>query len=196
MKKLALDEILRLPDYEKVRLELRRRIIAAKADRRVILGDCISLVFENRDTLSYQVQEMMRVEHLYDDAKIQAELDAYNRLMPGMNELSATLLIEITSENEVRPTLDRLRGIDDGHALYIEIGSDRIFGAFETGHSHETKLSAVHSVRFRLEPAQVAALGRLEVPARLVVDHSRYRAQAELDPTRRSALLSDLAQPD
>jgi len=189
---LELKDIKPLPDYEAVRREVRQRIIELKKRRRVIVGDHISLVFENRDTLLFQIQEMMRVEHIYDPAKIQDELNTYNPLIAGPDELSATLYIEITDSDRIKEILDGLRGIDNGRSVYIELGPDRILGRFEEGHSNEDKLSAVHYVRFRFTPGQRAAFQNGGIPAALVVEHPNYSARAVLSMEARRELSGDL----
>lgn len=196
MKKLTLADIKPLPEYEKSRQELRRRIIELKKTRRISLGDLVTLVFENRDTLISQVQEIMRTEHLYDDEKIRHEIETYNSLIPQAGELSATLFIEITERDRVREILDQFQGIDAGDALFLELGPERITGRFEAGHSKEDKLSAVHYVRFRLTDGQQDTLRDDSVPASIVMDHPHYRARAVISKETRQSLAKDLESPD
>ena len=192
MKILSLNDIKPLSEYEGIRKEFRSRMIAFKKNRRVPLGDLMTLVFENRETLIYQVQEMMRTEHLYDTAKIQEEIDTYNPLIPGPGELSATLFIEITEEEKIKETLDRLQGIDNGTALYLNLGTERIDGAFETGHSKEDKLSAVHYVRFHFSSDQQKAFLDPETEAALTINHPHYQVHTPLSETVRKSLTQDL----
>jgi hypothetical protein len=191
MNLLKLEDIKPLPEYEADRKAFRDRIIAMKKARRIPLGDRISMVFENRDTILFQIQEMMRVEHIYDPAKIQGELDAYNPLLPGAGELSATLFIEITESDRIKEVLDQLYGIDSGRSVFIELGSDRIYGWFETGHSREDKLSAVHYVRFRFTPEQRTAFQKAGIPAALAVEHPHYSARTVLSREAREQLAMD-----
>lgn len=191
MNTLQLKDIKPLPEYEAVRKSFRDRIIALKKRRRVPLGDRVTLVFENRDTILFQIQEMMRVEHIYDPARIQDELDTYNPLIAGPDELSSTLFIEITEPDRIKEILDQLRGIDSGHCVFFEIGTERVNGRFEEGHSNEEKLSAVHYVRFRFTPEQRAAFGDDQVPAALIVDHPHYRARTPLEKDARRELSGD-----
>jgi hypothetical protein len=191
MNTLQLKDITPLSEYEAVRKSFRDRIIALKKRRRVPLGDRLTLVFENRDTILFQIQEMMRVEHIYDPAKIQEELDTYNPLIAGPDELSSTLFIEITEPERIKEILDQLRGIDSGHCVYFELGEDRVAGRFEEGHSNEEKLSAVHYVRFRFSPEQQAAFRDDQVPAALIVDHPNYRARTILEKEVRRELSRD-----
>ncbi|MBI3609596.1 MAG: DUF3501 family protein [Nitrospirae bacterium] len=192
MDTLQLKDIKPLSEYEPIRKELRERIIALKKRRRVSVGDRMTLVFENRDTILFQIQEMMRVEHIYDPEKIQDELDTYNPLIGGPGELSATLFIEITESERIKEILDGLQGIDDGRSVFIELGPDRIDGQFEAGHSKEDKLSAVHYVRFQFSPEQQTEFRNDKTPAALVVDHPKYRARTILDKAVRQELSSDL----
>jgi len=192
MNPLRMEDIKPLSEYEAVRGEFRERIIALKKRRRVSLGDRITLVFENRDTILFQIQEMMRVEHIYDPAKIQNELDTYNPLIAGPGELSGTLFIEITEPGRIKEILDQLRGIDDGRRLFFEIGADRVDGEFEEGHSNEEKLSAVHYVRFRFSPEERKAFQNDAVPAALIVDHPNYRGRTVLEKEVRRELAGDL----
>jgi len=192
MNTLQLKDIKPLPEYEAVRKSFRDRIIALKKKRRIPLGDRVTLVFENRDTILFQIQEMMRVEHIYDPARIQDELDTYNPLIAGPDELSSTLFIEITEPERIKEILDQLRGIDSGRCLFFEIGTDRVNGRFEEGQSNEEKLSAVHYVRFRFSSEQRAAFRDEQVPAALIVDHPHYRARTLLEKEVRRELSGDL----
>lgn len=195
MKKLTLEDIKPLAEYEQVRKDFRRRIIEHKKDRRIPLGDSITLVFEDRQTLIFQIQEMMRVEHIYDPEKIQTEVETYNALIPEAGELSATLFIEITDLKDVRETLDRFMGIDQGNVLCLQLGADRIDAVFETGHSKEDKLSAVHYLRFHLTPRQQEDLENPAVPAKLLMRHPHYQAEAPLPEAVRKSLARDLKNP-
>ena len=105
MKPLTLDEIVGLERYAAIRDPYRERVIAYKKDRRLGVGDEITLLFEDRETLRFQVQEMLWVERIVDPEKVQHELDVYNGLLPGPGELSATLFIEITEPGRIRPAL-------------------------------------------------------------------------------------------
>ena len=191
MEPLRLEDIRPLSDYEPIRKAFRERIIALKKRRRVSLGDRMTLVFENRDTILFQIQEMMRVEHIYDPEKIQDELNTYNPLIAGPGELSATLFIEITQSERIKEILDGLQGIDNGRGIFIELGPDRIYGEFEAGHSKEDKLSAVHYVRFRFTPEQRAAFGNDGISAALVADHPNYSARTVLTREVREELSVD-----
>jgi hypothetical protein len=192
MKKLTRSEITPLPEYEKERADFRRRIIDLKTHRRISIGPSITLVFENRETVRFQIQEMLRVERIEEDEKVRHELEVYNGLIPEAGTLSATLFIEMTEAGRVKEQLDRLMGIDRPGHLWLELGGDRCPAEFEEGHSNEEKLSAVHYLRFRLTPEQQQRLADPALAARLVIDHPHYQASAELGLPTRQSLLQDL----
>lgn len=167
-------------------------MIALKKNRRVPLGDLMTLVFENRETLIFQIQEMMRTEHLYDNAKIQEEVDTYNALVPEGRELSATLFIEITEVEKIKETLDQLQGIDNGTAVYLNLGTERVYGVFESGHSKEDKLSAVHYVRFPFSADQQKAFLNPETETTLAINHPHYQVHTPLSEPVRKSLMQEL----
>jgi hypothetical protein len=191
--KIELRDVLNFFEYEKVRDERRRRVIALKATRRVALGRHLSFVFENRETLLFQIQEMCRAERITDDARVQDEIDVYGALLPKPGELSATMMIEIVDKEQIQPVLDRFMGIDTGQHVWMQVGKDfAVPGEFEAGHSDEEKgkLSAVHFVRFAFPDGAVRAFR--ESPVCLVVDHPAERARAQLSEEAKAALLEDL----
>jgi len=192
MNLLTPEDVLSIEEYEKQRESFRSRIIALKQRRRISIGPLITLVFENRDTLRFQVQEMIRVERILDPAKMQEELNVYNALLPTEKELSATLLIEITEEAKMKEWLDRFMGLDQGRTVAIKADTETVFGEFEGGHSHETKISAVHFVRFRPSDAMKAAFADLRRPVFLTVDHKGYYETVAVPGTLREEWLSDL----
>jgi len=192
VKLLTPQDVISHEEYERQREGFRSRIIALKQRRRISLGPLMTLVFENRDTVRFQIQEMIRVERIFDPQKVQDELDVYNALLPAPNQLSATLLIEITDEATMKEWLDRFMGLDHGEKLAIECGGERAFGVFEGGHSHETKISAVHFVRFRPSPRMKAAFADLRQPVTLKVEHNGYRAEVPVTGSMREEWLGDL----
>jgi hypothetical protein len=195
VKSLGLAELVGLEAYEGLRDGYRTRVIALKRDRRLAVGDCITLVFENRETMRFQVQEMLRAEGLRDPARIQHELDVYNELVPGPDELSATLLIEITDPGAIRAELDRLLGIDG--CVFLVLGSGpgalRIRAAFDARQLDAERISAVHYLRFRLPAEGRERLADPAAPAAIAVEHPRYAHTAPLPPRLRASLASDLA---
>jgi len=196
MNPLTRDELISHDEYERQRDSYRKGIIALKRRRRVAVGDRVTLVFENRETLRFQVQEMIRVERIVDPRKVQDELDVYNGLLPASGELSATLLIELTDPATMKQWLDLFMGLDRGQTVGLRVGGDLVYGEFEGGHSHETKISAVHFVRFRPTPAMVKALGDQAVRAALMVHHPGYDAEAEVPWEMRQEWLNDLRSAD
>lgn len=192
---LVLADIADLRAYERVREEYRRRVIELKRRRRVSLGPVITLVFENAETVRFQVQEMARAEKITTDEGIGAELDVYNRLLPGNGELSATLFIELTSDTELRDWLPRLVGIE--RAVGIELSSGEVvLSKPEEAHAaaltRDEVTAAVHYVRFAFSDAQVEALAGSE--AALVARHPEYEARTPLEATR-AELVADLRDP-
>jgi hypothetical protein len=192
MDKIRPDEVINFFEYEKVRDARRASVIELKRRRRVSAGRYLSLVFENRETVLFQIQEMCRAERIAADAKVQEELDVYNVLLPGPWELSATLFIEIEDMTRIKPVLDQLMGIDTGQCVWLQVGREfAVPGKFEAGHSDEEKgkLAAVHFVRFRFSPEAARAFREADV--HLVVDHPAERARARLSDETRAALLQD-----
>lgn len=192
MRKVTLDDVVGLARYEELRPELRRRIIELKRDRRVAVGDHITFVFENGDTVRFQIQEMLRAERITDLDRIREEVEVYNELVPGDSELSSTMLIEITEQENIRAELVRLIGIDE--AVSMTLGEDlRIPAVFEGGRSKEDKLSAVQYVRFPFGEAARAAFARPKTPVHLVIDHRNYQARTAIEGRVRASLQRDLA---
>jgi len=196
LRKVGRDEIKDLVAYEKAREAMRARVIAIKRHRRLALGPNLTLLFENRDTVLFQVQEMIRTERIVDDDKIQEELDVYNALVPDAGELAATLFIEIPelvrmSQDKVRETVNRFQGLEHD-ALWLLAGGTRVPARFESGHSKEEKMAAVHYLRFAVPEAARAALADPAADVRVVVDHPNYRAESAVPPALREALRQEL----
>jgi hypothetical protein len=195
MKKIELSDIKNLHEYELIRDDFRRDVIAAKARRRVSLGSKISLVFENRLTVLGQIQEMCRVERLARPEAVQQEIDVYNELLPGPGELGATLFIELTTgEAHVQEELDRLIGLTDGDKLWLELAGRKVFARFGEGQSRSDRIAAVQYVKFPVgvDPQARAALESGEAPVILRVDHPAYRVSQPLSIETRSELAADL----
>jgi hypothetical protein len=193
MKPITLDEILNLHEYEKVREARRRAVIDHKRVRRVSVGRYLSFVFEDRLTVWFQIQEMLRAERIVDEERIAEEIAVYNTLLPGPGELAATMLIEIAESSQVQPVLDALLGIDSRDYVRLQVGPHVTVGRFEAGHSDEErgKISAVHFVRFPLPPEPRREFERAEVA--LVVSHPNERARTVLSPETKRSLAADLA---
>ena len=175
-------------------------MIAAKKVRRVTVGPVITLTFESRLTMRFQIQEMARAEKMVSDEQIQHELDVYNRLLPAPGELSATLFLELTSEADLRHWLPKLVGVERSAELRIGSGDavEVVSSTPEAGHdsqlTREATTAAVHYVRFRLSPAQVEAFG--PGPVTLAINHPNYPdglPGVVLSDATRAELASDLS---
>ena len=170
---------------------VRSRIIDMKKRRRVAVGDRVTFVFENHETVLFQIQEMLRAERFTDLDKVRFEVDTYNELIPAEGELSATMLIEITQQERIRPELVRLIGIDK--AVSLRIGSRfRIPAVFEPGRSKEDNLSAVQYVRFPFPLEALVAFRDERQEAMIVIDHPYYQAQALFNPEVRRSLAAEV----
>ena len=191
--KIALEDVLNFFEYEKVRDERRRQVLKLKRARRIQLGRYLSFLFENRDTVLFQIQEMCRAERITDDARIQDEIDVYTALLPRPRELSATMMIEIEDRDQIKPILDRFQGIDLAQHIWMQVGREFAVPAeFEAGHSDQErgKPSAVHFVRFAFPQPAVRAFR--DAPVFLVVEHLAERARVEISKDTKAALLEDL----
>ena len=192
-RKLTLDDILDVRAYERGRDEFRRQIIALKQRRRLNLGTFVSVVFENRETVRSQIQEMARVEHLSTDEDIQVEIDTYNSMIPVPGQLCATLFIELTSDESMREWLPRLVGIESSIVIRMADGSEvRSFP--EARHAEQLTrpdtTSAVHYLQFAFSPEQIAALAA--GGAVLRCDHPNYLEEIALTAVNIEEMLSDL----
>ncbi|MGC4096662.1 MAG: DUF3501 family protein [Nitrospira sp.] len=192
MKAITAGDVIPYDEYERQRDVFRSKIIALKQRRRISIGPLITVVFENRETLRFQIQEMIRTERIVDPLKVQDELDVYNGLLPNLDELSATLLIEITDEAKMKEKLDQFMGLDHGDKMAILAGGEEAFGEFEGGRSHETKISAVHFVRFRPSARMKKAFADLTQPVAIRVNHGGYHEEVPVPGSMREEWLADL----
>jgi hypothetical protein len=195
VKPLELADLVPADAWEALRPRYREALLAHKRDRRVAVGDRVTLVFEDRETLRWQIQEMARVERLDQAAQLQQELDVYNELVPGGDELSATLFIEITEAPAIRPELDRLLGLDEHVALVLGSGDGALVcpARFDAKQLDEERISAVHYLRFPLPPEAAQRLADPGATASLRITHPHYPAEAELAAVTRRSLARDLA---
>jgi len=191
IRPVTLADVVGLDRYEIIRDDVRRRIIELKRARRVSVGPDVTFVFENHDTVFFQIQEMLRAERIRDLDAIRDEVAVYNALLPQPGELSATMLIEITDQAAVAERLLSFLGIDE--AVWLHIGDAPALQAqFEAGRSREDKLSAVQYVRFALPEAAQRAFRDPSVAARLSIDHPNYRYEVALEGAVRASLSEDL----
>lgn len=194
--KLTLDDIADLRAYERSRAEFRQRVIETKRVRRLPVGPVVTLVFENRQTILFQVQEMARAERILSDEGIQTQLDTYNPLIPSPGQLSATLFIELTSREEMEHWLPRLVGVERSVELIIGEGAGAEVVRCEVEEDHAAQLTreevtaSVHYIRFELTAAQISRFGT--EPVVLAIDHPDYREQTRLGPQTVASLLGDL----
>ena len=191
MEKITLADVKRLPEYEAMRDAMRSHVIDLKKRRRVPLGDRISLVFENRETVLFQVQEIVRAERITSADAIQAEINVYGRSVPERDELSATMFIEITERDTIRPELDRLIGVNE--RLRLRIGERHaVPGVFEPGWSREDRIAAVQYVKFPLTPEQAEAFKGGHEPVFIEVDHPNYQASTQMEEAARQELAREI----
>lgn len=191
MKKLAQSDLYTLEAYSREREAMRTCVLAHKKARTVHLGAHLTLLFEDRLTIHYQVQEMLRIERIFEAAGIQEELDTYNPLIPDGANLKATLLIEYADADERALKLVELHGIE--RRISLGVGELAIIVAIadeDLERSTDKKTSAVHFLRFELSMAHVKAAKRGEQIA-LAVDHPAYHERTVLDATTRAALAGD-----
>ena len=182
MRPVAREEILDLTAYEKARPGIRESMLAVKAPRRVHLGEALTFLFENRDTMRYQVQEMVRAERMVDEDAIAHELETYNELLGREGELGATLLIEIDDPAERAVKLRDWMGLPG--SLYVKTASGRrVKATFDARQVGDERLSSVQYLKFDT---------RGEVPVAVGSDHPRLVAEVQLSPEQRQALATDL----
>ncbi len=190
MQKLTLADITPPDRYEPRRAAFRAMIMEHKRPRRASVGDRVTFVFEDRQTVRFQIQEMCRIERITEPAKIAEEVAVYNDLVPAAGELVATMFIEVADQAQIAPVLNELVGLRD--AVRLEAGGERIPAESIPGHGAGDRLAAVEYIRFRLTPAAVAAL-RSGAEAALVTAHPRYTHRMVLPAATRHALLEDLS---
>ena len=194
MKPLALEDIVDREKYVDLRPSYRAAVIDYKRRRRLAVGENITLLFEDRETLRFQVQEMVWVEGISLPDKIQHEIDTYNELMPADRELSATLFVEITEAAEIRPALDRLIGVDEHVSLIIgdEAEAVEVKAYFDPKQMEEDRISAVQYIKFALDEAAQRRFCDPNTLARVRVSHPNYQREAEIPPATRDSLIQGL----
>jgi hypothetical protein len=198
MPKLTLDDIVDLRAYERERDEFRARVIALKKRRRISVGPVVTFVFENADTVRFQIQEMARVEKTITDEGIETELRIYNPLVPEPGHLAATLFIELTSDELLRDWLPRLVGIERSIELRLGAGDDVVTVANTVDADHEKQLTrdeitaSVHYIHFALTPDQIERVAT--GPVVLAVHHPEYDHHTVLGPDTVAELLRDLRE--
>ncbi|MBT8240224.1 MAG: DUF3501 family protein [Acidimicrobiia bacterium] len=193
---LTIDDIVDLRAYEREREVFRPRIIELKKKRRVHVGTFMTLVFENRDTIRFQVQEMARIEKITTDAGIDTELRTYNPLISRPGRLSATLFLELTTEEQLREWLPKLAGVEWAIALHIGEGDNSEIIANNIDLAHDDALtrpdttSAVHYLWWPLSAAQVERLAT--EPVKIICTHPAYLEEMQLSEENRAQVVADL----
>jgi len=193
MKKLTRSDLYSLEQYAEARPEFRSQVMAHKKNRRVPLGSIAALYFEDRLTMHYQIQEMLRAERIFEAEGIQEELDAYNPLIPDGSNWKATFMIEVPDENERREKLAELKGIEGEIWIRVD-GFEPVFAIADEDLERENadKTSSVHFLRFELTP-QMAAAARAGAALGAGISHSHYTQQLEPLPENiRASLVADL----
>lgn len=193
MAALTRTDLYTLEAYASERATFRARVIAHKKHRQVALGAHVTLLFEDRLTIQYQIQEMLRIERIFEPAAIQEELDTYNPLIPDGRNLKATMLVEYPDEAQRRTELARLAGIE--HKVYAEVeGLGRAIAVADEDmeRSNADKTAAVHFLRFEFSAEQIAAL-RAGADFGFGIDDERLRVGATVKVPTRAALLADFA---
>ncbi|HEX4929017.1 MAG TPA: DUF3501 family protein [Burkholderiales bacterium] len=190
---ISRDSLLSLEAYARERSAFRAKVIEHKRRRTVHLGEHITLQFEDELTIRYQVQEMLRIERIFEEEGIRHELEAYNPLVPDGSNWKATMLIEYPEVEERRRMLARLKGAE--RRVWVQVqGCERVFAVADEDleRENEEKTSSVHFLRFELDAAMRVGL-RQGAAVSIGIDHPDYRATVELAPPVREALVADLA---
>lgn len=186
------DNLMSLEAYSKFRKTHKTEVIAHRRLRSVQLGEHLNLQFESETTLRYQIQEMLRVEKIFDEEGILQEIEAYTPLMPEGRNWKATMLIEYTDVNERKRELARLIGVED--RMFVEVeGQARVYAIADEDmdRENEEKTSAVHFVRFELTPSMCAAV-KAGANVKLGCDHTHYPAHMTISPETLASLAGDL----
>jgi hypothetical protein len=190
MQKLTRADIRGPKIYAAIRDDLRKRVIELKRVRRVSVGPQITLVFENRATMIFQIEEMCRVEGIAEGEKIQEEIDVYNRVLPDAGQLAATLLVEITDEAQIATTLERLVGLQDH--VWLVVGGERVKAEFDPEQFASDKLAAVQYLKLTLDAAAQKALRTEGTAVAVAIDHPNYRHETRMSEDSRKSLAADL----
>ena len=184
-------DLLNIIDYEKQRDTYRSELIDYKKNRRFKLGPNILITFENSKTMKFQIQEMMRAERMVHDSQIEEELNVYNPLIPGGDELSATLFIEITDPEKIRPVLDSFIGLTEGVNVFFEIDGEKVVAEFEEGREKEDNISSVHYIRFPFSEEQKNNFVNDSSSISINIDYGEYSHSIVLDDNMKNSLADD-----
>jgi len=192
MSHLTPEDLYSLEEYAKIRGDFRARVMEHKQNRKVHVGANATLYFEDRLTMQYQIQEMLRIERIFEQEGIADELAAYNPLIPDGSNWKATFMVEFPEAEERRQALAKLIGIED--KVWVQVrGQDKVFAVADEDleREDETKTSSVHFLRFELDPEMVAALkGGADLS--VGIDHPNYEQAVTVDEAARASLAQDL----
>lgn len=194
MGKIHRLEILPLEDYEEIRPRFRGRVVQEKRSRRIHLGPHISAVFENRDSVLLQIQEMLRTERIVSEEGIAHEVETYNELLPAEDELSLTLFVEIADKDLRERTLVELAGLEDQIILTVDGHDVRASGRreeAELGAESTGRTTAVHYLKFKLPPEVLPAIQAAKAKMEVGIRHPKYPHSAALTPKTRKSLAAD-----
>ena len=192
MEKLIKEDLLDIIEYEKNRTNYRKNIISYKKYRRISLGPNVTMVFENKKTLTFQIQEIMRAERLVHESQIQNEIDVYSSIMPSENELSATLFLEVTEEKKIRPILDSFIGLSFGETIFFQIDDEKIPAVFESGREKEDNISSVHYIKFNFNDKNKTKFMDTTIKVNLINNFKDYNYSVEIIKEIRDSLKNDL----
>jgi len=191
MKPIVIDDLLNILEYEKVRETYRKELLVYKADRRISLGPHITITFENRRTMKFQIQEMMRAERMVHDEQIQEEIDIYNTLLPKNDSLSATLFIEVADPAKIRPVLNQFIGLTLGESVYFQIGDQKVYAEFEAGREEEDRISSVHYIQFPFDMSSKEMFLSGDVSVQAGINYAEYSFEILLADEVLKSLRSD-----
>ena len=190
---LTHNDLFSLEQYARNRQEFRAKVMAHKDERRVALGENANLYFEDALTMQYQVQEMLRLERIFEPEKIQEELDSYNPLIPNGSNWKATFMLEYPEEAERKVALGKLMGIDEAVWMQVgELAKVRPIANEDLERDTAEKTAAVHFMRFELTPEMVAAV-KTGAAIHAGLDHANYQVTIEVPQAARASLALDLA---
>jgi len=192
-RKIERDSLLTLEAYARERASFRARVMAHKKNRTVRFGDNVTLIFEDELTIRYQIQEMLRVERIFEEQGIQDELDTYEPLIPDGRNFKATMMLEYSDPDERQRRLATLIGIEDRVWVQVQgFGRIEAVADEDLDRENEQKTSAVHFLRFELSESMAQAL-KSGAGLSMGIDHPRYQAELDVPAAVRDALVLDLA---
>ncbi|TAK30016.1 MAG: DUF3501 family protein [Chloroflexota bacterium] len=190
MKRIRVEDIKLPAEYEGTREDMRRAVADVRRYHRIQVGDLLSFAFENRATVLFQIQELIRAENITDAERIKHEIQSYSRLLPSEDELIATMLIQFRDRDEMADSLSKVAGIQE--SVCIVMGRRRVRATTEPGPSRNDRATQAHYLRFRFPPVELDTFLDSERDAYLVVDHPNYYASAKIDGETRASLIKDL----